>query len=39
MNEYETCPECDGSGNTSPYDAEYNQCRRCNGKGYIEETK
>jgi DnaJ-class molecular chaperone len=35
--EYETCPDCDGSGNDSIYDDEYSRCKKCNGKGYIKE--
>lgn len=32
---YETCDNCDGTGNDSEYDAYYHRCHRCNGKGYI----
>lgn len=32
---YETCPDCAGSGNVSEYEAFYERCSVCQGKGYV----
>ena len=34
---YETCDECNGTGNVSEYDDYYHRCPECNGKGWVHK--
>jgi DnaJ-class molecular chaperone len=35
--EYNTCDNCEGTGNLSEYDDYYQRCPQCGGKGWIKE--